>query len=254
MKRCYRTVFTALSLMAAAAGGARAADNNYIPVPDYGTVSLPEISTGTPLGKALTACVLRVEIVDAAGKQLEKNPPQMAEWKNGVWKNVNRAAVAQLLFSVKEVKDLPLKLRYKLEYHIDYKAGSALKNLTLTEYLPAERAQEFAAAAAFPLELVTVDARALKWADSDAAAASGVRAVRWTITRKLGTAAGKETGTIMPKGPLTAYILVNKDGALAADIFFHCKGGRQVPWADSGKDLRKLAPGLEVRLSQPACQ
>lgn len=264
MKRYYRTVFAALFLLAGAGTGLRAQDNGegnpvknkdgkvVILPPDIGAVILPELSTET--AKLVSRIILQVQLLDGADKPASEKVSAM--WAKGVWENTRREVVPRLPFLLKTLKfqNDQLQGRYRLQYRIDFPATHAPSIVDVTTYLPLSSGKFFWVPAAFPYELVSIDAGKLVWAADPAA--GGLMRVVCQLKQTVGGSVKTEVVALSSKEP-QAKLLVSKEGAVTADITFNCSENKRliaVKWGDNGKDLRALPSGLNIVLSQPACK
>ena len=260
MKRYNRIALAALFLLAGAAASSRAenpGDGNAVKredgtivilPPQQGAVLLPEISTVT--ARSVAEIYLTISLVDGADKAAL--PLETVLWREGSWKNRKANVISRVLFPMKDInypKDT--NYRYKLEYIVAYHRKT-VKDTALV-YLPLLSGQNFWIPAAFPFNLVSIDAGKLEWAaDSDEA---GLRNVIWKIKRNTGGKVRQEAGSLSSKEP-HASLVVNKDDGLTAEITYNCVSNKRlapVKWTDNGKDLRKLPAGLNIVLTQPDC-
>jgi hypothetical protein len=247
MKRLSRVILPAFFILTAAASGLRAQQT----FPSYGTVSLPEISTTTGMYMRLASVLLTVNLADDSTKILAFSRPTSAKWRDGVWKDLRDRPLVQLLLPTFQLQEKPeLKVQYKLDYEITQLRGNSQATSKITEYLPADKAASFSAKADFPLQPVIIDGSGLAFAGTK----PGLAGVQWTVNRQLGTVASRDQGVLKAKTALQDGTATNKTGAVTANISFVCAGGRKIEWANNGKDLRKLAPDLVLKLTQPDCQ
>jgi len=218
--------------------------------PEYGAVILPEISTGT--ARPIAEVYLIASLVDGADKPFY--PSQLLRWREkDLWMDKNGKAVPRVMFPLRDrLNPNDPKFRYKLEYKVRYLKGP---EETAVEYMPLLDGVNFWLPAVFPFSWLNIDAGKLKWADSGA---DGLRAVQWTIKSKIGgKVRPKKSGVLSAKPSGGDGLWVAKDEELSAEINFTCISSSRVsriPWADNGKDLRKLPSGPDIVLAQPACQ
>jgi hypothetical protein len=216
--------------------------------PKDGAVLLPEISTGT--ASPIAAVLLIASLVDGADKPFY--PAQFLQWQAGVWKDKNAKVLTRVMFPLRDrLNTNDPKFRYKLEYKVRYQKGVEEESV---DYMPLLDGVNFWLPAAFPFSWLNIDAGKLKWADSGA---DGLRSVPWTIKSKSGSKVRtKKSGFFHAKSSGLDGLWVAKDEELSAEINFTCfssSRASKIPWADNGKDPRKLPSGPDIVLAQPAC-
>jgi len=245
MKRLYRTIIQAIFILTAAASGLRAQQF----FPGAGTVTLPELSTAAAQSMHLTSALLTVNLVSDAVKL-----PSFAKtmvWRDGAWRDKDKNTISvQLLFPIRILEEKPeIKARYKLDYETTYLRGTSPVSIKFTEFLPADKAASFHAKADFPLQPIIIDGSGLAYSS----AGPGLEAVQWRVNRQLGKNNATDAGVFKGKTGQKDGTPTNKIGGVIVNIIFRCVGGGKIDWADNGKDLRKLAPDLVLKLSQPNC-
>lgn len=249
MKKIYRKTIPALFILISAGGALRA----QVIFPNTGSLLLPELSTAAASSMNVTKISLTAGLLDASGKVIAPVNADV-QWRNGAWQDQRRSVVAQLLFPTRILQDKPeIKAQYKLDYEIEYSRNGSPATVKLTETLPADKAASYSAKLSLPLRPAVVDGSGLTWAKSGER--SGLLAVKVTINAKASSTSSLN-GVFMLKqnGKTKDGMPVNADWPATIKIDFVCAGGRQLQWENSGKDLRQLAPDLEVKLTQPACQ
>lgn len=241
MKRLFRTVIPALFILTAAATNLGAQEI----FPANGTVSLPELSSSTALAMHLTKVDIAVGLADDSGKILPGAKLSLAQWSHGTWKDRKGNNIAQILLPTQVLQENPaIKAQYIVKYKIHWGSKKAAE---ITEYLPADKSASFFAKTAFPVQPVIIDGSGLAYSRP------GLAAVKWVVNSQLGTTAAKNQGLLKANRAAKDGMPINKTAPVTADIDFICYGGRQIKWAGSGKDLRKLAPDLVIKLAQPDC-
>lgn len=219
--------------------------------PEFGAVVLPQFSTET--FRMIGSITLEAELLDGADKALFK--PTLAQWRNGAWRNAKGEVVPRLMFPLKDLRFQNNRLagRYKLKYQFALLKSRSVYAFEQVDYLPLSKGVNFWVQAALPVDLVSVDAGGLEWADSPEA--DGVRTAKTQIKRSLGGKLLQESFILSSREPQAALV-ADKTGAVTADITFDCVSKRKhapLKWDGSGKDLRAQPYGLNVTLSQPAC-
>lgn len=242
MKRLYRTIIQALFILTAAAAGLRAQQGT-------GTVTLPELSSSTALSMNLISASLTIHLVSDSYIFLPFF--KTVTWRDGAWidKDQNKVS-SELQFPIKILEEKPeIKARYKLDYDVTYLKDTSPVSIKFSDYLPAEKAGSFNVKADFPLQPVIIDGSGLVFSNI------GLRGVDWKVSRQIGMNNVTDVGALKNfKNKLWDGTPTNKTGVVTVDITFSCARGRKIAWANNGKDLRKLAPDLVLKLSQPACK
>lgn len=249
MKKIYKKTIPALFILIAACGALRA----QVIFPDTGSLLLPELSTAAASAMNVTKISLTAGLLDSSGKVIAPVKADV-QWRNGAWQDQRRSVVAQLLFPIKMLEAKPeIKAQYRLDYEIEYLKGGSPATVKLTETLPADKAASYSAKLSFPLRPVVVDGSGLAWAKRGDK--SGLAAVSWMVSAKLSSTGGLSAGgQLRGDGKTKDGLPVSANWPVTLKINFVCLGGRQLQWEHSGQDLRQLAPDLEVKLTQPACQ